>query len=99
MTLDTAEQAALDKQNAGTFSLATILGEENDQLEHPDFKDKPQGGWDEEVKDTEAAQGYCIECEGAFAETKYFMRLVQPTEWKCVPSRSACTTALRGVCG
>ena len=64
MTLDTAEQAAHDKQNAGTFSLATILGEENDQLEHPDFKDKPQGGWDEEVKDTEAAQGYCIECEG-----------------------------------
>ena len=76
MTLDTAEQAAHDKQNAGTFSLATILGEENDQLEHPDFKDKPQAGWDEEVKDTEAAQGYCIECEGAFAETKYFMRLV-----------------------
>ncbi|KAI0787179.1 hypothetical protein BC629DRAFT_1735323 [Irpex lacteus] len=25
--------------------------------------DKPKGGWDEEVKETEAAQGFCIECE------------------------------------
>lgn len=62
-----AEQAANEAQTAGVFSLATILDEENDQLEHPDFKDKPKGGWDEEVKETEAAQGFCIECEGVMS--------------------------------
>lgn len=64
MSSSEAEQATNEAQTAGAFSLATILDEENDQLEHPDFKDRPKGGWDEEVKETEAAQGFCIECEG-----------------------------------
>ncbi|KAI0685027.1 hypothetical protein BC835DRAFT_1408963 [Cytidiella melzeri] len=63
MTLHVSDPAEIGPQKTGGFSLATILDEDNDQLEHPDFKDKPRGGWDEEVKDTEAAQGYCVECE------------------------------------
>ena len=56
MTSDAAEQSAANgAQNTGAFSLATILDGENDQLEHPEFENKSEGGWDEELKETEAA--------------------------------------------
>jgi hypothetical protein len=71
MSSDAANQAENGAQNGGAFSLATILNEENDQLEHPDFKDRPEGGWDEEGKDTQAAEGFCIECEGASMDEKF----------------------------
>ena len=47
-----------------TFSLSTILNDGSENLEHPDFKDKAEGGWDEEVG-TGATEGFCVECEGA----------------------------------
>jgi hypothetical protein len=43
----------------GGFSLQTILSAEHEDLEHPG--EKP--GWDEEVVDSQAPEGYCIECE------------------------------------
>lgn len=45
------------------FSLNTILNDDSENLEHPDFKDKPEGGWDEETG-AGAAEGFCVECEG-----------------------------------
>ena len=63
-TADTSQNGVKDTANAA-FSLATILDEDNEHLEHPDFKDKPEGGWDEEVPGGEVAQGYCVECEGS----------------------------------
>ncbi|KIP08323.1 hypothetical protein PHLGIDRAFT_35011 [Phlebiopsis gigantea 11061_1 CR5-6] len=45
------------------FSLDTILSDKSETLEHPDFKDKPDGGWDEESTEHIAAEGFCIECE------------------------------------
>ncbi|EKM59771.1 uncharacterized protein PHACADRAFT_192148 [Phanerochaete carnosa HHB-10118-sp] len=45
-----------------TFSLNTILNNDSENLEHPDFKDKPEGGWDEEAG-AGAAKGFCVECE------------------------------------
>ncbi|GJE84529.1 hypothetical protein PsYK624_006050 [Phanerochaete sordida] len=45
-----------------TFSLNTILADDSENLEHPDFKDKPEGGWDEETS-AGAADGFCVECE------------------------------------
>lgn len=62
-----------DKENAvGTpepttpsaFSLDTILNDNSETLEHPDFKDKPDGGWDEESTERTASEGFRIECEG-----------------------------------
>lgn len=46
------------------FSLDTILSDKSETLEHPDFKDKSDGGWDEESTEHIAAEGFCIECEG-----------------------------------
>ncbi|KAI0340746.1 hypothetical protein BDW22DRAFT_1397671 [Trametopsis cervina] len=63
MTADAPEPRENGAQHAEGFSLATILGEDHEHLEHPDFKDKPQGGWDEEEKETEVAHGFCVECE------------------------------------
>lgn len=48
----------------GTFSIDTILNDDTETLEHPDFKDKPGGGWDEETKEGELPEGFCVECEG-----------------------------------
>lgn len=64
MTADAAETLQNGTADNAAFSLATILDEDNEHLEHPDFKDKPEGGWDEEAQETEAVHGYCIECEG-----------------------------------
>lgn len=64
MTSDAAETLENGTKDSAAFSLATILDEDNEHLEHPDFKDKPEGGWDEETQEIELAQGYCVECEG-----------------------------------
>lgn len=44
------------------FSLNAILANDNENLEHPAFKGKPEGGWDEETG-TGALEGFCVECE------------------------------------
>jgi hypothetical protein len=49
----------------GIFSLANILSENHESIEHPGVRDKPEGGWDEEPVENTAAEGFCIECEGA----------------------------------
>lgn len=46
------------------FSLETILNDKSETLEHPDFQQQPEGGWDEESTERVAAEGFCIECEG-----------------------------------
>ncbi|KAF8656060.1 hypothetical protein AX16_002796 [Volvariella volvacea WC 439] len=46
-----------------SISLDHILGDNHHELEHPGLNGKPVGGWDEEVPDTVARDGYCIECE------------------------------------
>ena len=51
-----------------TFSLENILGQDHESIEHPSATDEPQTaaeGWDEEAAQEHAAQGFCIECEGA----------------------------------
>lgn len=58
------------------FSLENILGQDHESLEHPGLNGQVGTGWDEEVKETTAAEGYCIECEG-----KSFV---------CLPSGSIC---------
>ncbi len=66
MPPDSLERSEVELHEAtpAGFSLGTILDDDNENLEHPDFKDKPEGGWDEETKEEGAAQGFCIECEG-----------------------------------
>ncbi|THH02132.1 hypothetical protein EW026_g662 [Hermanssonia centrifuga] len=65
MPPDSLERSEVELHEAtpAGFSLGTILDDDNENLEHPDFKDKPEGGWDEETKEEGAAQGFCIECE------------------------------------
>ncbi|KAJ3531814.1 hypothetical protein NM688_g7519 [Phlebia brevispora] len=48
--------------------LDAILNGDGEVLNTPDSTDKADGGWDEEMKETEAAQGFCIECEDQPAE-------------------------------
>src|SRR6267154_1775805 len=49
--------------NGATFSLENILGNDHDNLEHPDIRPE---GWDEEDVERQVAHGYCVECEGAW---------------------------------
>ena len=45
--------------------LDAILNGESDTYDADGFVDKTEGGWDEEGKgEEEAAQGFCVECEG-----------------------------------
>lgn len=61
---DTAAEAKSEESASKAFTLDAILNGNNEELEHPDFVDKAEGGWDEDIKETEVAQGFCIECEG-----------------------------------
>lgn len=70
------------------FSLNTILNDAGENLEHPDFKDKLEGGWDEKTS-VGAAEGYCVECEGASSAD--LGRCIH----RCGPTRPARTVALR----
>ncbi|KAL6309843.1 hypothetical protein BKA93DRAFT_287175 [Sparassis latifolia] len=54
--------------DAPGFSLATILSDDHDNIEHPNAKDAPEGSWDEEHHEETAAQGFCVECEDQPAE-------------------------------
>lgn len=62
-----------EKQQNGTFSLENILGANHEVLEHPKYReeDKPPGGWDEEITEKPAAEGYCVECEGQRSRLEY----------------------------
>lgn len=71
-----ATEPAVENSDAPAFSLATILGEDHENLEHPDFKDKPGGGWDEEEREEVAAEGFCVECEGACRRLDFSADLV-----------------------
>jgi hypothetical protein len=66
MSSERTEAGAIPPETAApdAFSLDTILNGDAETLEHPDFKDKPETGWNEETKQGELAEGYCIECEG-----------------------------------
>ena len=44
----------------GKFSLENILGNDHENIVHS------AEGWDEETTEKPPAEGYCIECEGAF---------------------------------
>ncbi|KAF7792842.1 hypothetical protein EIP86_003943 [Pleurotus ostreatoroseus] len=59
---DTTEPAA-EQSASNAFKLDAILRGDNEELETSDFVDKTEGGWDEETKDAEVAEGFCIECE------------------------------------
>jgi hypothetical protein len=51
-----------------TTRLADILTKDEIAVDESELKetDKPTAeGWDEEVVDTEASEGFCIECEGS----------------------------------
>lgn len=56
-----------DKASNRAFSLENILGN-HENLQHPKYReeDKPVSGWDEEVIEKPAVEGFCIECEGWF---------------------------------
>ncbi|KAF8622192.1 hypothetical protein AX15_007301 [Amanita polypyramis BW_CC] len=64
-------QAALESPSAGQsapsrdFSLENILGENPQDIQHPDAKlnGTSATGWDEESTEKPLAEGYCIECE------------------------------------
>lgn len=93
MTSDTTETQENGAPETAAFSLATILDEDSEHLEHPDFKGKPEGGWDEEVKEGVVAQGYCVECEGScFSDELPASCLCGLNEW--VPFRSTGSAAL-----
>ena len=50
------------------FSLANILGEDHENVEHPTVATEAHAtpaGWDEEAGVEQVAQGFCVECEGA----------------------------------
>ncbi|TFK55642.1 hypothetical protein OE88DRAFT_1652049 [Heliocybe sulcata] len=49
-----------------SFSLANILSENHENVEHPTAKDAPEEGtegWDEESSGKPLVEGYCVECE------------------------------------
>ena len=48
------------------FSLQNILGENPEDVQHPDTKlnGAQPTGWDEESTERPLAEGFCIECEG-----------------------------------
>ncbi|KAJ7591437.1 hypothetical protein C8J56DRAFT_935571 [Mycena floridula] len=49
---------------ADVFSLANILGQNHETVEHPELNGKPASGWDEETTEpTAVEEGFCIECE------------------------------------
>lgn len=50
------------------FSLANILKGDDDNLEHPTFKDGTEES-DEDSSTAPVANGYCIECEGVYLIT------------------------------
>ncbi|KAI0065731.1 hypothetical protein BV25DRAFT_1797799 [Artomyces pyxidatus] len=56
----------------GVFSLQNILSRDHDEhLAHPDIRpDIPAEGWDEEVVEHGAVNGFCIECEDQPAEVR-----------------------------
>ena len=56
-----------DTPKANTaFNLETILSNNHEAVEHPGtFSNRASAvGWDEEGAETQAAEGYCVECEG-----------------------------------
>ena len=72
------ENAANSPESAApaAFSLETILNDDSETLEHPDFKGEPEKGWDEESTERAASEGFCIECEGESP---------LPPPWLCTP--------------
>lgn len=63
ITVDGGEKSSNGIEN-GHFSLENILGANHESLEHPGIEGAPASGWDEETPDTQAAEGFCVECEG-----------------------------------
>lgn len=57
---DTIEPAVESKG----LSLSNILDDEDVNLEKSGFKEDPAEGWDEEITDKKAEEGFCVECEG-----------------------------------
>lgn len=84
---------------ADPLSLEKILNDDNNDLEHPGLNGAPAGGWDEEVADTTAAHGFCIECEGAFLSSSLYastahLCIDQPAQVLC----NDCTDLYCEVC-
>lgn len=90
-SVDTTDNPPPQEKSNG-FSLETILNDDGGTLEHPDFKGKPGGGWDEEAAENVVAEGFCVECEGASSWQTLFSS--RRTEDHHRPTR---TVALRGL--
>lgn len=67
------------------FSLQNILGENPEDVQHPDTKlnGTQATGWDEESTERPLAEGFCIECEGKHSPDRLVITLIY--------SRPACT--------
>lgn len=64
-----AQVAESQNDERAAFSLANILSDTHDTIEHPtltgDVASTPAEGWDEEDTERLPVEGYCVECEGA----------------------------------
>ena len=67
-----------DSQETG-HSLSRILDDESiEHLGHPQVKDAPAEGWDEETTGKMLEDGYCVECEGVLISPNGFDALPEP---------------------
>jgi hypothetical protein len=57
------QNIGIDGTPNGVFSLENILGENHEFIEHPGCNGEITG-WDEEIPEKAAVEGYCVECEG-----------------------------------
>lgn len=71
-SIEATSSPAESTNDKDTFTLENILGSNHDAVEHPRLKESdadgatnPAEGWDEESVSRPAAEGFCVECEGA----------------------------------
>ena len=74
MPPDSTDKAAsvTEEQGSKALTLDAILNGDDVTLDEEGIIDKAEGGWDEEVKEGEAAQGFCVECEGISSSVEDF---------------------------
>lgn len=62
--LPSATEETAKPSNPIAFSLETILSDNHDAVEHPGTNGVAPSGWDEEIPEHVAVEGFCVECEG-----------------------------------
>ena len=81
------------------FSLQNILGENPEDVQHPDTKlnGAQATGWDEESTERPLAEGFCIECEGKHPHSLLVTMLIYSRPARTDLVRNLFRRVLRGL--